>query len=158
MKFLYLLAASIILHALLMQVVIPEPECKKAQQKTVKAKIKQDKNSGSSKKLNKLYVLQDAKKLQKKQEKTGIKSISKDCKKYYTGIGIVHNGFFNEISQVASGGPADRAGIKVGDVLAEPTHRIRNQYSEGTVINVPIIRNGITINMRVTIGKICYDK
>ncbi len=58
---------------------------------------------------------------------------------------------------VAPGAPADQAGIKPGDVLVNPGNRIKDQYREGTVINIQIIRNGITMNMRVTIGKICYD-
>lgn len=154
--------ASIIIHAIILSIKVHEkPKSKKAKSKQiVKVKLKK-KGEGSGKK-EEIFVVKELEKMIAKlqkiaKEEATLKTIMKKCNRYYLGIGVTHNSLFGEITNVAPGGPADRAGIKPGDVPLDGLN-IRNKYPEGTQITVSILRKGTTYNIPVTIGKICIEE
>ena len=121
-----------------------------------KIKIKQDGDKiGDDSNSEELYVINHLVAALKNDEEVGdfVASLL-DCDTYYVGIGIRMN-ILNEIEFVAPGGPADMAGLKKGDVLAIYDQRIRDMHPIGTLINVPIIRDGITIDVQIKVDKIC---
>lgn len=153
---------SIIIHVILLSIKfskpIPQKPKKKQSPKITKIKIKQEKKKtqkGSSKKQD-IYVLNEIMKdLQRiLEDQKAIAKIMSKCDKFYMGIGVTHNSLFGEIDKVVPGGPADRAGIRVGDQPLDPLD-IRDKYPEGTYITIPILRDGIIHHIPVTIGKIC---
>jgi serine protease Do len=68
----------------------------------------------------------------------------------------------NSIAAVTVGSPADKAGIKTGDIITsvegqtvDPLHRLEDllvQYSPGRTISLEIYRGGDYITVRVTLG------
>lgn len=157
-KALYL---SLIVHVIFLSLKINEPKPtkpKKKSPKITKIKIKQEKKKskkGESKD-NDIYVLNEImEKLQKAlEDQMAVQKIMSECDKFYMGIGVTHSSLFGEITNVAPGGPADRAGIRKGDIPLDELD-IRDKYPEGTTITVSVLRNGIIHNIPVTIGKIC---
>jgi len=67
------------------------------------------------------------------------------------------------ISGILEGGPADRAGIKPGDVLTEINKQAINdvrsllnqvaQLEPGTTANIKILRKGKALDLKIQIGK-----
>lgn len=157
---------SLMIHIFILSIKIPETKPKNKQQQkktTVKVKIKQQKQEdhGGDDKDVEIFVIKEIEKMLEEmqrlaKEEAAIKSIMKKCDKHYLGIGVTHSSLFGEITNVAPGGPADRAGIKVGDIPLDSLD-IRDKFAEGTVITVPILRNGIMHEIPVTIGKICIE-
>lgn len=170
---------SLMLHAFIIFREIPKPAVKKKpkthaikkikiklklkQLSKVKIKLKQKKSNKKrgSHKDSELFVetiIENMfKELRLKRKNKGIMSnmLKKDCKKSFIGIGIVYDRYFYKILSVGVGTPADIAGFKVGDILIDPRIKIKNKYSIGTLITVPVDRNGIIIHIQVTVGKIC---
>lgn len=160
----YAIIISLTINTLTMLIKVPEPKKQKKQDKVHKVKVKikskdKDKNSSSDDKDKELFI--ESKKLIDKLlniSNTLGSNKSRECEKHYIGIGITYSYLSNTISDIAPGGPADRAGIKVGDRLADPSMRIRNQYPIGTSINVAIIKDGRTVNISVKVDKICTSE
>jgi hypothetical protein len=78
------------------------------------------------------------------------------CEGSYRGIGIRHwpNG---EVVEVVAGGPAERAGMKVGDYLLSDALLQRDQYELGHRIPVRVDRDGKQLSLLVYVGRICYS-
>lgn len=145
---------SLLLNAYVLSISIdiPKQQSKEKSSKTTKVKMKKDKSS----KNNDLYIVKDSlEKLRELNEgDTVTKYIADDCDTYYMGVGLTQSLFTNKVIRVARGGPADIAGIKSGDQLAESIDT-RDKYSKGTTITIPVIRDGTIHDIPVTIGKIC---
>ena len=78
------------------------------------------------------------------------------CADSYTGIGVNHSS--TTITEVAPGGPADRAGIKAGDIFINEAEFWINQHPAGTLVVMRILRDGRELEFRLKIGRICYSQ
>jgi hypothetical protein len=78
------------------------------------------------------------------------------CEGSYRGIGIRHwpNG---EVVEVVAGGPADKAGLQVGDYLLSDALLQRDQYELGHRLPIRVEREGKQLTLLVYIGVICYE-
>lgn len=95
---------------------------------------------------------------QKKSPPVKIKFLSivkgeEQCPEFYVGIGVIRTWLDMEVTDVAPGGPAYKNDIRVGDfLLTDPNY---DSLKPGTIIEVPILRNGITIVKNMAVEKIC---
>ena len=160
----YLLAISLILHLGILSIKITKPKkkSKKKSEQVVKVKLKQPDKKGAGSKDEDIFMVQEVVKMLEQMQKIAeediaVKSMLKKCDTFYMGIGVVHSSLFGSITLVAPGGPADQAGVLVGDTPLDSLD-IRDKYPEGTLITVSVLRNGIIHNVPVTIGKICTDE
>ena len=80
-------------------------------------------------------------------------ALGKECPYTYGGIGI-QSGAFDVISVVYEGYAADRAGLKVGDIILSKGE-IRGE--PGTSIYIRVLRQGTYIDFTIIREKICYD-
>lgn len=78
-----------------------------------------------------------------------------DCRSSYIGIGLMH-GRDGEILTVATNGPADHAGLRVGDILTSPWSLYMDAQPVGTILRVEFQRDGVHQMRMVRVGKICY--
>lgn len=160
---------SLIFHiTLLLSYKIPKPITQPRKPKQAKIKIKLKKKIAKTKDSNtsnELYMLNDImSKLFKdlEKEKRDQKFVQKllrknKCTKYYRGIGIFYSGsLYQRIIKIGANTPAERAGLQIGDKLVDRSP-IRNIYPIGTVLTLPVIRNGIMLHINVTVGKICTN-
>ncbi len=74
----------------------------------------------------------------------------------YRGIGVRH--FFGPVVGVGQGTPAERAGLKEGDIIVNDEILGRDRYQTGQRLMLRIERDGVEFDMPVTIGEICEDK
>lgn len=81
---------------------------------------------------------------------------SLECPKFYAGIGLVASWTDDRVMDIAPGGPADVAGIRVGDIFLSNSVFQRDLYPIGKVIPMSVQRDGQRIDMQVRIGRICY--
>ena len=154
--------ASILIHIIILSIKIPVAENKnkgKLKKKSpITVKIKQKKGTGNDDNKDlflEKQIIAQLKQIQKlAEEEQAVKKLLEKCDTYYMGIGVVHSSLFGEISEVVAGGPADKAGIKPGDVPLDDLD-IRDKYPEGTQITIPILRDGTMLQIPVIIGKIC---
>lgn len=75
----------------------------------------------------------------------------------YRGIGVLH-GWGGIITQVAPGGPADKAGARVGDRFVNDFDFGSNRYPAGTVMTMRVVRDEEPLTLRVVIGHVCHEK
>ena len=78
------------------------------------------------------------------------------CENWYRGIGVIV-GFTGLVEEVVERGPADRAGLKVGDRFFNEQLFIRDAYAIGHRLTLRIERGGSTMELPVTIGRVCYS-
>lgn len=78
------------------------------------------------------------------------------CEHSYHGIGVVL-AFGSTVSEVVPGGPADTAGLRVGDELLNGEIFVRDAYAIGREFSLRITRRGDRMDLPVRIGKVCYD-
>lgn len=78
------------------------------------------------------------------------------CASSYRGIGVVV-GMAGALSEVVPGGPADRAGALVGDVLLNESVFVRDGYSVGRELPLRLERDGRRMDLSVRVGKVCYE-
>lgn len=74
----------------------------------------------------------------------------------YRGIGIKH--FWGPIQDIGAGSPAERAGLREGDLLMNDDILGPDRYPIGTRLVLRIERDGRTMDVPVTIGEICEDR
>jgi predicted metalloprotease with PDZ domain len=67
-------------------------------------------------------------------------ALSKCDGRIYTGIGVRTWGS-GAIIEVASGGPADKAGLLAGDILLNPDATEPNQHKAGTRVTLRVLRD-----------------
>lgn len=77
-------------------------------------------------------------------------SLHLNCPRTYDGIGIKIR-WGGMVTEVANGWPADRAGIKVGDVIEPWFFGV-----EGGFMSFDVHREGRVIKMRIKTEKICF--
>jgi S1-C subfamily serine protease len=78
------------------------------------------------------------------------------CEHSYRGIGVMV-GFSGLVEEVVSGGPADHAGMRVGDRFLNDSTFLRDQYAVGRTLSLRIERDGQQLDLPVRIGKVCYE-
>ncbi len=76
----------------------------------------------------------------------------KDCEDWFGGVGITHS--FREIIKVNKGYPAEKAGVKVGDIILNE-EELRGEV--GTEVTMLIIRDGDPLEFTFERGKICTE-
>lgn len=76
------------------------------------------------------------------------------CPGTYIGIGVKHMGGL--ITEVAPGGPAEAAGIRVGDIFADS--RSYQLMTRGTTVVVPIFRQGVRLELSAVVDVICVEE
>jgi predicted metalloprotease with PDZ domain len=79
------------------------------------------------------------------------------CADFYRGIGIRRNFGNYQIFEVVAGGPADKAGISVGDEILNDDVLGPNRYMVGHEITLHIRRDGREFPVQVRIGRICTE-
>ena len=94
------------------------------------------------------------KKKKKAQEKQAY--IDHKCEKWYSGIGVMNNGDGScLITYVGKGYPADRAGIKPGDLVLKSDLECPGRGPLGTHILVKIMRGTQVLTFDLVREKIC---
>lgn len=78
------------------------------------------------------------------------------CPEWYRGIGVIV-GFSGLVEEVVERGPADRAGLKVGDRFFNEQIFIRDRYAIGHALTLRVERDGREMELPVTIGRVCYS-
>lgn len=85
---------------------------------------------------------------------------AKDCPggRHYTGIGLVFN-LAGVIEMVAPGGPADRAGVRVGDVLAGSDTALLgpDKFKAGQAVSIWVMRGEERLPKPMRAAEICYE-
>lgn len=160
---------SIMIHIGILTYKIPKPipQKPKPKQSKINVKLKPKKKITQTKgneKVDELYMLNDivsklSKAIEKeKEDRNFVKELlRKKCTKSYRGIGISYDNFlWQVITKVGSNTPAEKAGLMVGDKITDLSP-IRDIYPIGTILTLPIIRNGIMLYINVTVGKICTN-
>lgn len=79
------------------------------------------------------------------------------CDGSYRGIGVVTN-WGGNVEEVVSGGPADRAGMHIGDVFLNAEMFSRDLYSVGRDLVLKVDRHGVRLDLPVRIGRICFEQ
>ena len=155
-KYIIVLIISII-HLIIFQIrfEIPQPKPKKIIPHKIKTVIVKEKpikrTHGVS---HELYVLPDnLSKIIKNIPTSGNTSHKKPCLAPYRGVGYAYSSN-NVVTRLAKNGPAEKAGLKVGDIVMGPD-RIVNVYPVGTVITLIILRKGIILEIPMKIATIC---
>lgn len=89
---------------------------------------------------------------------TGPSALTDLCtsKKFYTGIGVIM-GLNGSVSSVALGGPADKAGIKVGDIISNSSILQPDKHPVGTQLPLQIVRPHQNLTIIVSVDKVCFD-
>jgi hypothetical protein len=95
-------------------------------------------------------MVTDAELVDKIEESADPNALHIQCPQTYRGIGIKRN-FGGEVVHVAKGWPADRAGIKVGDILEPWGFEEVNGFMEFEVIRGPK-----RVRMRLKTEAICF--
>jgi len=75
------------------------------------------------------------------------------CDHYYGGVGIQRSYTGETVTEVYKGYPADRAGIKVGDIVLNPQNVIRGEV--GSTIRIVVYSNRTTTVYNLIREKIC---
>lgn len=78
------------------------------------------------------------------------------CANRYRGIGSEVS-YSGRVSAVVPGGPADLAGMRVGDRFMNQEMFERDQYEIGRQLVLRLERDGVLIELPVRIDRICYD-
>jgi hypothetical protein len=79
------------------------------------------------------------------------------CQHSYRGIGIVST-YAGWIEEVVSGGPADKAGVQIGDRFLNGEMFRRDGYSLGRQLVIKVDRHGVRLDLPVVIGAVCYEE
>lgn len=80
------------------------------------------------------------------------------CARTYRGIGITRWALSEGIKAIAKGGPADKAGLQVGDVILNDDELGADRYMVGHPVKLHIERAGRRLTVVVVIGRICFEE
>lgn len=82
----------------------------------------------------------------------------KDCGEgsWYGGIGVAHESFSGELTEIFPGYAADAAGLMVGDIVLNEPGSIRGD--PGTQAFVRVERNGRVLSFIIMRQKICFNQ
>lgn len=78
------------------------------------------------------------------------------CPKAYRGIGCAH-GFAGTVIELAPDGPAEKAGIQLGDSIQNYDLLGRDRYMVGHPLDLRVWREGREFSVRVVTGWICEE-
>jgi hypothetical protein len=131
--------ASIALHAALLVAMVIAPEPPKAEPIAANA-VPQEQNDELDMRL-----------LPSSADGTGLA-----CEGRYTGIGLVT--YRDIIYDVVPGGPADRAGVRNGDIFMNGEMFQRDEHPVGKRLPLTVERDGKRLDLFVVIGSICFEK
>jgi len=87
-----------------------------------------------------------------------VAGVGLSCAHSYIGIGVMVSSFGGLIVEVSPGGPADRAGMRVGDVFLNAERFRRDSYTPGQEMPLAIERDGQRIDLMARVGKVCYSE
>jgi C-terminal processing protease CtpA/Prc len=94
--------------------------------------------------------------LKKKESKPKQEYIDHKCKDYYSGIGVQHSGVSCLITHVGKGYPADRAGVKVGDLTMKTSSGdCPGRGPLGTPVTIKVMRGSQVLTFHMIREKIC---
>jgi len=79
------------------------------------------------------------------------------CAEHYRGIGAITS-WSGYVREVVSGGPAEKAGLRVGDRFMNDAQFMRDFYPIGKQLSLRIERDGKSMDLPVQIDRICFDK
>jgi hypothetical protein len=98
--------------------------------------------------------------IEKKEEKKHFeetKMVDHKCIDFYTGIGI-RTGSNCDVTEIAPGYSADRAGLKVGDIMAPASDgSCPGRGPEGSILNVAVTRGTKQLTFGIVRERICTD-
>jgi predicted metalloprotease with PDZ domain len=77
------------------------------------------------------------------------------CEYSYRGVGFTGNGV--RIESLAPGGPAESAGLQVGDVVLNSEVLGQDRYMVGHRLTLQISRSGRQFAVEVVIRRICFE-
>lgn len=159
---------SVLVHLLLLYPALnikPEPEGSDGLDEKVQIEWvevneivqKQENNDSESKELeSEEYGVRNTE-YEHKKEKDSYDS----CDKFYWGIGILINFVYyegklvEEIVYVYKGYPAEKSGLRAGDIILETDAPIKSDAPG--VVNIVILRSGEKFSLLVYRDKICHD-
>lgn len=79
------------------------------------------------------------------------------CPHSYRGIGIVSN-YAGWVEEVVPGGPADKAGVQIGDKFLNGGMFRRDGFSLGRQVVIKVDRHGVRLDLPVVIDRVCYEE
>jgi hypothetical protein len=79
------------------------------------------------------------------------------CPHSYRGVGIIST-YAGWVEEVVSGGPADKAGVQIGDKFLNGEMFRRDGYSLGRQLVIKVDRHGVRLDLPVVIGAVCYEE
>jgi hypothetical protein len=74
----------------------------------------------------------------------------------YVGVGVTVDPRTDRIILVGDNTPASRAGLRHDDIVLNP-EVWREAQHDGVVLAVAVLREGVTMTLRVRVGKICIE-
>lgn len=132
------LLLSLALHAIVLwglQIPKPTPEKKKPKKHTVQVQIKKPDDSND-------FI-----------DDTLSMDATVACPRSYVGIGFKYWTLTNEISEIAPNSPAERIGLRAGDVIISMTNT--HNRSVGDVFSITIVRNERVFTFETKLEDIC---
>jgi len=79
------------------------------------------------------------------------------CPHSYRGIGIVST-YAGWVDEVVPGGPADKAGVHIGDKFLNGDMFRRDGFSLGRQVVIKVDRHGVRMDLPTVIGRVCYEE
>jgi predicted metalloprotease with PDZ domain len=146
---LFALIGSVLIHALILT------SCGNSGQKENK---RQEKAEGDEIRAKVISASMVEEQMKKKNNGKGLEALTNECKSntFYTGIGITTN-VLNIITVIAPGGPADKAGLKVGDTIINRGEFKANMFKVGDKLEIKVERYDKQFTTTTVIEKICYE-
>ena len=74
----------------------------------------------------------------------------------YVGVGVVADTRTERIMLVGEDTPASRAGLQHDDIVLNPAVW-RESHQDGALLQVQVLREGVTMIVQVRVGKICIE-
>ena len=88
-------------------------------------------------------------------KEVAITNVEQECGEHtYEGVGMIWNESQRRVLSVGEGYPAHRAGIRQGDIIANPEGLTRDK----SYMDIVVLRGNERLEFRVPIEKICYDE
>jgi hypothetical protein len=87
--------------------------------------------------------------------RAGLSTLGRVCEgSSYVGVGVTATPDSHRIILVGDDTPASRAGLQHDDIVLNPDVW-QDAHTEGALLRVEILRNGVKMTLAVLVGKIC---